>query len=114
MKKVTKRLLGRVGRREDLGGNRLESFENQLEWQNYSDIWAHLFHYESSIPNRSKISKGVKSLFLNQFFAVHLGRSLINNETFDITKRLVESFPSVTQNITIAKSDRCCEILGVL
>jgi len=43
-----------------------------------------------------------------------LGRSLINNETFDLTKRLVEGFPSVTQNATIAKSDRCCEILGVL
>jgi hypothetical protein len=43
-----------------------------------------------------------------------LGRSLINNEAFDITKRLVEGFPSVTQNVNIAKGDRCCEILGVL
>jgi hypothetical protein len=49
-----------------------------------------------------------------QFFAVHLGRSLINNETFDITKRLVEGFPSVTQNVSIGKGDRCCEILRVL
>jgi hypothetical protein len=51
----------------DLGVNRVESFENQFRWQDYSDIWAQLFHYENSIPNRSKISKGVESLFLNQF-----------------------------------------------